>query len=648
MNARRLGLGGIPVARLTRLSLFTALPIALLCLANCHPPTTTSSSVPPTKTRSDGAIRLTVPPIGASDQNPAFSPDGSRLVFTRFDEGYNDGPASIFLFDLDNGRITRLTPVEDQDNVNLPGAAWDANSNRIVFASDRLEADDLWRVAPDGSGLSRITNHSGPPWYIEPSWSPDGQWIVFEADNDVPDDRQRGSIWKVRADGTGLTQLTTGPGAGTDDRQPNWSPGGDRILFQRRTSGGDDWDLYTMAADSGDHRQLTTAPSSDTDASWAPNGACVVYSSDHGGLSLPGLFVIFADGGKPARITFSDTYEDSAPSWSPDGNWIAFESREGQVKDSPANLWRIAVPEGMCDGTGVGSQLPAATGDQPASDLSGIDDFLYQLQNLDLEAIGDTAYDLVIIDYSAEGDDATAFTATQIAGLKHGLKASGNPGEQKTVLAYMSIGEAEDYRFYWQKDWEPGAPPWLDRENRAWKGNFKVHYWDPAWQSIIYAYTDRLLAAGFDGAYLDIIDAYEYYADQGRATAAQEMASFVATIRAYAQTRDPDFLIFVQNAPELAALVPSYLTSVDGIGQEDIYYGYGDDDQMTPPEVTAELEGYLDLFKAAGRLVLTVDYATTQTHLADAYARSRARGYVPFVTVRDLDRLTINPGHEPD
>ncbi|MFQ5407229.1 MAG: cellulase family glycosylhydrolase, partial [Anaerolineales bacterium] len=178
------------------------------------------------ETRADGAVRLTDPPAGASDQNPAFSPDGRYLIFTRFLNGYNIGPAEVHRLDLQTGDVLRLTPVEDQDNVNLPGSSWNPANNRIVFASDRGESDDLWRVAPDGRDFSPITSHAGPPWYIEPSWSPDGAWIVFEADNDVPDDRQQGSIWKVRADGTDLTTLTDGPAQGVDDRQPNWSPAG--------------------------------------------------------------------------------------------------------------------------------------------------------------------------------------------------------------------------------------------------------------------------------------------------------------------------------------------------------------------------------------------------------------------------------------
>lgn len=297
------------------------------------------------------------------------------------------------------------------------------------------------------------------------------------------------------------------------------------------------------------------------------------------------------------------------------------------------------------------TSMPASTSMPPATASSSVDpqarllavnDFLYQLQEYDLEAMGNSAYDLIVMDYSADGTGDEEFSREQIEALKH------SPGGEKIVLSYISIGEAEEYRYYWQPAWKTGNPPWLDEPNPNWIRNYKVQYWDPEWQEIIFAYVDRLVDAGFDGAYLDIIDGYEYFGDKGRETAAQDMADFVAAIAARARTRNPDFYIFPQNSSELASLVPGYLDYVNGIGQEDIYYGYDNDDQATPPGATAETEESLDLFRAAGKLVLTTDYATTPANIDDAYAKSRAKGYVPFVTQRDLGRLIINPGHEPD
>ena len=98
----------------------------------------------------------------------------------------------------------------------------------------------------------------------------------------------------------------------------------------------------------------------------------------------------------------------------------------------------------------------------------------------------------------------------------------------------------------------------------------------------------------------------------------------------------------------MASLVSRYLESIDGIGQEDLYYGYHEDGQPTPGQVNAELERHLDLFRAAAKLVLTVDYVTLPEHVGLSYRKSRDRGFVPLATVRALDQLTVNLGYEPD
>ena len=125
-----------------------------------------------------------------------------------------------------------------------------------------------------------------------------------------------------------------------------------------------------------------------------------------------------------------------------------------------------------------------------------------------ITAVTSTNYDLLIMDLFFK--DNTEFTAGEVTQLKN--KANGG---KRMVISYMSIGEAEDYRYYWQPGWETGDPKWLDDENPDWAGNYKVRFWEPEWQSIIFgdegSYTKKILDAGFDGVYLDIIEAFEYY-----------------------------------------------------------------------------------------------------------------------------------------
>ncbi len=121
-----------------------------------------------------------------------------------------------------------------------------------------------------------------------------------------------------------------------------------------------------------------------------------------------------------------------------------------------------------------------------------------------IEAITSTNYDLLVMDLYL-GDEA--FTKEEVEQLRH--KAN---GRNRLVLCYLSIGEAEDYRPYWKQEWSTNPPDWLLEENPNWAGNYRVQYWNKDWQAIITGSADSYLAkiinAGFDGVYLDLVDAF--------------------------------------------------------------------------------------------------------------------------------------------
>ena len=147
--------------------------------------------------------------------------------------------------------------------------------------------------------------------------------------------------------------------------------------------------------------------------------------------------------------------------------------------------------------------------------MAQVKNFLYLINPVNyatkeefINAVVQTNYDLLIMDLFF--DENTWFSQAEINQIKS--KANGG---KRLVVCYMSIGEAEDYRYYWQSSWEESKPGWLDGENPDWEGNYKVRYWENEWQDIIFgndgSYTKKILDAGFDGIYLDIIEAYEYY-----------------------------------------------------------------------------------------------------------------------------------------
>lgn len=164
--------------------------------------------------------------------------------------------------------------------------------------------------------------------------------------------------------------------------------------------------------------------------------------------------------------------------------------------------------------------LPYNNNQDNITSLSRARNFLYLLAPDDnystkddyLNALRAMNHDVFIIDafYKEE-----ILTKDDVASL-----CTKESGGNRLVIAYMSIGEAEDYRYYWKSHWNQDKPSWIAGENPAWPGNYKVKYWESEWQSIIFgsvdSYLDIIVESGFNGVYLDIIDAYEYFQNQGK------------------------------------------------------------------------------------------------------------------------------------
>lgn len=262
---------------------------------------------------------------------------------------------------------------------------------------------------------------------------------------------------------------------------------------------------------------------------------------------------------------------------------------------------------------------PPASGVRPWGEVSS---WAYWLDGPDETQLAGSPYELLVVD---------ELDAGAVGRLRSG------PCRPRLV-AYLSVGEAEDYRWYWQEGWRQGSPAWLLGENPQWEGNHLVRFWDPQWQALVLESADRLVDLGYDGLYLDRVDA-------GLDDHRDHMAWLVRAVAARARERSPlgeDFGIFVQNAEELAAS-PDVAHVLTGLGREELYVAATDRPVGVGERRWAE--HVVDLVRRSSRhgLVLTVDYATDPALAADAEAVARHKGYIPYVTTVELDRLGDRP-----
>jgi cysteinyl-tRNA synthetase len=205
-------------------------------------------------------------------------------------------------------------------------------------------------------------------------------------------------------------------------------------------------------------------------------------------------------------------------------------------------------------------------------------------------------------------------------------------GTRRAVLAYLSIGEAETYRAYWQRCCRSDKPSWLTSMTQGWADNYVVRFWEPGWKEIVRTSVSAIMAKGYDGLYLDRVDTYESVEAPGGSRAA--MIAFVKEIADYARSLKPDAAILVQNAEELLDS-EGYVAVIDGIAKEDLLHGAGHDGNRNPPGMISSSVHYLKRAKKRGKAVFVVEYLSGQ-QTAVVAEEIRRLGFVPNFADRDL------------
>jgi Tol biopolymer transport system component len=217
----------------------------------------------------DGSDETRLTENDANDFDPSWSPDGEKIAFASFRDGFNN--QEIYVMNADGTDQTRLT---DNDDALDREPSWSPDGEKIAFVSDRDttvdvdEEGDITAIytmdADDGSDVIRLTDNN-EAFYADPAWSPDGEKIAFVSSRDAGNE-----IYSMNSDdGSDVTRLTE------DDANhlyPTWSPDGEKIAFSSNREGGENYEIYALNADDGsDVTRLTGDDADDREPDWGTN-----------------------------------------------------------------------------------------------------------------------------------------------------------------------------------------------------------------------------------------------------------------------------------------------------------------------------------------------------------------------------------------
>ncbi len=301
--------------------------------------------------------------------------------------------------------------------------------------------------------------------------------------------------------------------------------------------------------------------------------------------------------------------------------------------------------------------------------VMSVKSFMYQLQNIendaDVEKLAASHYDMLVVEPVGINKDHPDFDMKKLVAR---LRA-GKP--DRLVIAYLDACQAESYRSYWGNDWRAptktakGTPDFiLAADPDGWVDNYNVAFWDARWQLIMVTGKDslvhRLMRAGFDGVYIDWVDAWSEdgvvaEAKRQKVDAAREMVKFLALIRKEARSINPNAIVIQQNAITLIDAEPRLAEAIDAVGVEDTWFGgkpnakwssKAGGDRPNKDRGEMSTENRLTQYKkylALGKPVFTIDYCLSEKNAQRVYAEAGRNGLVPLVTRISLEHMTTTP-----
>ena len=296
----------------------------------------------------------------------------------------------LYLIDSTGQNLRKLTT----DHINKGTPAWSPDGRFFAYHSNDDGDPDIYIMDVRNKTSRQLTNH--PDRDSSPAWSPNGKWIAFESDRtgDL-------HIYRIDVDGSNLMRLTKRG----DNQNPAWSPDSQWIAYNSYQEGNRDAGirgrqfLSVMTADGKRSRQLTEDLNM-SGCTWSPDGKQIAFAA--GNIGKDGMNIIVIDVNRPNRRALTEVGDQNtwagSPSWSPDGEWIAYFLKALPVLDldlghgiRAIDLWSgdrvicVISPEGQNDAqqlkgnkgivvqscVGAGGFLPSFAATAVANDTVG-------------------------------------------------------------------------------------------------------------------------------------------------------------------------------------------------------------------------------------------------------------------------------------